>query len=125
MGELSLTQRCGVLEKNEQPALTAQSGAQWIIVMTWPSGDMNSYRQLAVRVKAMAQEVTATAAAWAEQMNQTLSQQRAAAVVAWLAQNGIDKARLVAQGFGDSKPVADNTTEEGRAKNRRVELVKL
>lgn len=57
--------------------------------------------------------------------NQALSEQRAAAVVAWLVKNGIGKDRLAAQGFGDSKPVADNSSEEGRAKNRRVELVKV
>jgi outer membrane protein OmpA-like peptidoglycan-associated protein len=57
--------------------------------------------------------------------NQALSDQRAAAVVAWLASHGVTKARLAAQGFGDTKPVADNATEEGRAKNRRVELVRM
>ena len=57
--------------------------------------------------------------------NQKLSEQRAAAVVAWLTSHGIAPARLTAQGFGDGKPVAENKTEDGRAKNRRVELVKL
>jgi len=61
----------------------------------------------------------------AKETNLKLSEQRAAAVVAWLVKNGIDKSRLASQGFGDSKPTADNTTEEGRARNRRVELVKL
>ena len=56
--------------------------------------------------------------------NITLSQQRAAAVVAWLVKNGIGTARLTATGLGDTKPIADNSTEEGRAHNRRVELVK-
>ena len=37
----------------------------------------------------------------------------------------IETARLTVRGFGDSKPVADNSSDEGRAKNRRVELVKL
>ena len=57
--------------------------------------------------------------------NLALSDQRAKAVVAWLVTNGIDATRLVAKGYGDSQPVADNTSEDGRAKNRRVELKKL
>ncbi len=61
----------------------------------------------------------------ARAMNQRLSEQRAAAVVAWLVTHGIAKDRLTAQGFADTKPVEDNSTEEGRAKNRRVELVKI
>ncbi|MGA3160371.1 MAG: OmpA family protein [Terracidiphilus sp.] len=56
--------------------------------------------------------------------NLTLSQQRAAAVVAWLTQNGIARSRLTTAGLGDTKPIADNSTEQGRARNRRVELVK-
>jgi outer membrane protein OmpA-like peptidoglycan-associated protein len=57
--------------------------------------------------------------------NLKLSQERAAAVKAYLVQNfAIDAARLTTAGFGDTKPAAPNTTEEGRAKNRRVELVK-
>ena len=60
----------------------------------------------------------------AKAANQVLSQKRAQAVVGWLITNGVDPSRLTAQGFGDSKPVADNSTDEGRAKNRRVELAK-
>jgi outer membrane protein OmpA-like peptidoglycan-associated protein len=56
--------------------------------------------------------------------NQTLSDKRAQAVVAWLTSHGVPASRLVARGFGASKPVSDNTTEDGRAKNRRVELAK-
>ncbi len=58
------------------------------------------------------------------QGNQVLSQQRAASVVAWLVANGIAPARLTSVGLGDTKPVADNKSDEGRARNRRVELAK-
>lgn len=58
-------------------------------------------------------------------VNQKLSQERANAVVNWLVAQGIDKSRLAAQGFADTKPVDDNGTEEGRAKNRRVELARM
>lgn len=57
--------------------------------------------------------------------NQTLSEKRAQAVVSWLTGNGIAASRLTAKGLGAAKPVADNATEDGRAKNRRVELAKI
>ena len=61
----------------------------------------------------------------AKPANLSLSEQRARTVVEWLTTNGIAPARLVARGYGDSVPLSDNTTDEGRARNRRVELKKL
>src|SRR3546814_17815774 len=56
--------------------------------------------------------------------NVQLSQDRAAAVVAALVKAGIAAGRLASTGYGPDKPVADNASSRGRAKNRRVELVK-
>jgi outer membrane protein OmpA-like peptidoglycan-associated protein len=54
--------------------------------------------------------------------NQTLSQNRARTVAEYLSLRGVSAARIRSQGFGETMPVADNATEEGRAKNRRVEI---
>ena len=54
--------------------------------------------------------------------NKKLSQRRANSVRDYLVDKGIDEARFVAKGFGQSKPIADNDTDEGRAENRRVEF---
>lgn len=54
--------------------------------------------------------------------NQNLSAKRAQAVVNYLASKGVNPNRFKAMGFGESKPAAPNTTNEGRQKNRRVEL---
>lgn len=53
--------------------------------------------------------------------NQQLSQDRAQSVVNYLTKKGIDKSRLIAQGYGANEPIADNTTDEGRQENRRTE----
>jgi outer membrane protein OmpA-like peptidoglycan-associated protein len=56
--------------------------------------------------------------------NKTLSENRAKSVMTAIITQGIDKTRLSAKGFGQEKPIAENSTEDGRAKNRRVEIVK-
>src|SRR5690606_29379654 len=57
--------------------------------------------------------------------NLRLSEARARSVLAALTAQGIEASRLEAKGHGQSQPVADNATDEGRARNRRVELVRL
>ena len=60
-----------------------------------------------------------------KEANAKLSQARADAVRSWLIGHGIAGDRLMAKGFGEAKPIEDNLTEEGRSKNRRVDLRKL
>ena len=79
---------------------------------------MKAHPELKVAVEGHTDNVGAPAS------NKALSDQRARAVVAAITAQGIAPARLAAAGFGQDKPVADNATEDGRAKNRRVELVR-
>lgn len=54
--------------------------------------------------------------------NYNLSNRRAASVANFLASHGLDQGRIISQGMGPDHPIADNTTPQGRAQNRRVEL---
>jgi|TARA_R100000501_G_scaffold10060_1_gene19714 outer membrane protein OmpA-like peptidoglycan-associated protein len=54
--------------------------------------------------------------------NLTLSQRRAESVSTYLAANGVQRARIATQGYGETQPIASNDTESGRAQNRRVEI---
>lgn len=60
-----------------------------------------------------------------DSVNLKLSQSRAEAVRNYLIAKGISAERLTAKGYGEARPVADNKTEAGRYKNRRVELVPM
>lgn len=55
-----------------------------------------------------------------EKYNENLSQRRAQSVVNYLKNKGIEEGRLIAKGYGESEPIANNETEKGRAKNRRT-----
>jgi outer membrane protein OmpA-like peptidoglycan-associated protein len=56
--------------------------------------------------------------------NKALSESRAKSVLDAIVARGVDKSRLSTKGWGEEKPIASNKTGEGRAKNRRVEIVK-
>jgi outer membrane protein OmpA-like peptidoglycan-associated protein len=72
-----------------------------------------------IRVEGFTDNVGSTEA------NEKLSSDRAEAVASWLADHGIDRSRLSSKGYGPARPVASNKTDDGRAKNRRVELVRI
>jgi OOP family OmpA-OmpF porin len=58
-----------------------------------------------------------------KEYNQKLSERRAASVADYLASQGVNRSSLIPRGFGEDNPVDSNKTKEGRAKNRRVELL--
>jgi outer membrane protein OmpA-like peptidoglycan-associated protein len=64
-----------------------------------------------------------TDAQGSEEHNQALSERRAGAVRNFLVGRGIDAARIVAVGYGEGEPIADNTTAAGRERNRRVDIL--
>ena len=57
-----------------------------------------------------------------DEVNQRLSELRAESVAGWLIQNGVLSTRIITKGYGESKPLVDNATEEGRRRNRRTEI---
>lgn len=72
--------------------------------------------------RAQAEVAGHTDAVGSAAFNQALSQQRAAAVVDWLAAHGVPRDRLHPVGYGATRPVAGNATDDDRRRNRRVEL---
>jgi OOP family OmpA-OmpF porin len=99
----------------------------------------NNSAQLTSGSRAILDDVAASLVAWPDvnvevgghtdsrgddAYNQELSQKRADSVKAYLTAKGVDAARLTTKGYGETKPVADNDTADGRARNRRVELTK-
>lgn len=77
---------------------------------------VNQYKETAVHVLGHADS------SGAEQYNLELSQRRAAAVGNYLASQGVVSGRIVARGYGESHPIADNSTAAGKAQNRRAEI---
>lgn len=81
---------------------------------------MKAYTKLAIEVHGHTDNTNRTGDST---FNMVLSQQRADAVKEYLVNKGIAANRIVARGFGDTHPIADNSTEKGKALNRRTEFV--
>ena len=86
-----------------------------------PQGRARDPARRTRRSRRCASKATPTTSA-TRRYNKTLSAQRAASVVTWLASHGVDKSRLSSEGFGMEKPIDTNDTPAGRQNNRRVEF---
>ena len=104
----------GITFATGQAAITLQSDA----VLSDLLAVLNANADWRLRIECHTDNVGDKAA------NLKLSNARAGAVAAWLTGKGIAAGRLSTAGLGDTQPVADNATEDGRAKNRRVVLIK-
>ncbi len=88
--------------------------------------ELDKLYELMVNNSKMVIEIAShTDAKGTDEYNLKLSQERSKSVVAYLVSKKIEPARLVAKGYGESKPIADNNTEEGMQLNRRTELTIL
>jgi len=81
------------------------------------AGILQAYPGLKVQVEGYTDSVGS------DELNQTLSQNRASAVKDFLIAQGVSQSNISSQGFGKNDPVADNSTSSGRAQNRRVNMV--
>jgi outer membrane protein OmpA-like peptidoglycan-associated protein len=87
------------------------------------SADLDRVVELLMRVATISGAIEGHSdSTGASEYNQALSERRAQAVMAYLTEGGISRSRLQAIGFGESRPIADNGTDAGRAENRRVVL---
>jgi OOP family OmpA-OmpF porin len=86
------------------------------VVLDAAAEQLNECRNVAVRVEGNTDWIGTDA------YNQALSERRAESVRSHLVSRGVSASRLTAVGYGESRPIASNETDEGRALNRRVEL---
>jgi OOP family OmpA-OmpF porin len=105
----------GVTFQTGRSVLTAQSYA----VLDQVAGSLIANPEIRIEIAGYTDNTGSLA------LNRRLSGNRAIAVRFYLARKGVSPSRMTARGFGPANPVATNTTPEGRAQNRRVELHKM
>jgi outer membrane protein OmpA-like peptidoglycan-associated protein len=105
----------GVGFKGETPELSGDSDK----MLAELAGALAKYADLKVRIEVHTDDLEGP------QTSQEITEKRAASLVAWLEQHGVAKDRLAGEGHGSSKPLAGNDSEDGRAKNRRIEVRRL
>jgi len=109
-------------ELTSASSVSFKSGSDVVLTSSYPL--LDAFTTLSRRCPDATFEVGGhTDASGSVEFNNTLSQARAEAVVAHIVNSGVDASRFTAKGYGPSKPIADNGTAEGRAKNRRVEFI--
>ncbi len=90
--------------------------SQFYPVLNNVADTLNEYNQTVIEVAGHTDSVGTDA------YNQTLSEQRARSVAPYLSSRGVSMQRMIVVGAGESRPIASNSTEAGRAQNRRVEI---
>jgi outer membrane protein OmpA-like peptidoglycan-associated protein len=119
---------CPVIEKKEQEILDRafdnlefETGKSVIKASSYP--DLNNLADLLIKKPEAKLRISGhTDNVGSEAMNMTLSKNRAMAVRNYLVSKGVAPSKLVVEWFGPTRPIADNSTPEGRARNRRVEM---
>lgn len=127
-GQVTISELKGKLTVNMEAAILFDSGRadvkpDGLLILEKMVGTLKSVQDKAIRIEGHTDNVQITGAlAHTFPTNWELSAARAINVTRYLQKQGIDPANLSAAAFGEHKPVADNETREGRAKNRRIEI---
>lgn len=127
-GQVTISELKGKLTVNMEAAILFDSGKadvkpDGLLILEKMVGTLKSVQDKAIRIEGHTDNVQITGAlAHIFPTNWELSAARAINVTRYLQKQGIDPANLSAAAFGEHKPVADNETREGRAKNRRIEI---
>ena len=103
------------------PELNVETGSDILLmgaehILQNAAATLNKYPELMIEVAGHTDDVGNGLA------NYSLSERRANTVRDYLIRYGVDETRIAAVGYGEAQPIADNSTPEGRAQNRRVEL---